>query len=190
MQARPLSRPFGLAGPLSSWTTWSSCGTPPSLVNEMLEASPVAILATSRGPLRITFEQQYPVSPVAPDAAITLFERAAQRVRPGFVVDAAVADEVADICSALDGLPLAIELVASRIRHLSVSALAVSIEQVIASSRIATPTGPIDNGRWREPSGGASTSSTTGAGATSVDLARSLVGSPSMPRRPSWKPAR
>ena len=105
------------------------------LVNEMLEASPVAILATSRGPLRITFEQQYPVSPVAPDAAITLFERAAQRVRPGFVVDAAVADEVADICSALDGLPLAIELVASRIRHLSVSALAVSIEQVIASSR-------------------------------------------------------
>lgn len=101
------------------------------VVAQVLRAAPaVTILATSRSPLRIEGEQEYPLSPfdLPPDSgdigpaalmateAGEFFVRAVQRVRPGFMVTSSNAPAVADICRRLDGLPLALELAAARIK--------------------------------------------------------------------------
>ena len=99
-------------------------GTAPELV----------VLATSRGPLRVMGEQEFPVpalqvasdgdaAVVADSAAGRLFTQQARMVRPGFAITAENAADVAAICRRLDGLPLAIELAASRVRLLAPKAL-------------------------------------------------------------------
>jgi len=100
----------------------------------LLASSPgLRLLNTSREPLRIAAETVWPVPPlaVAPaDAergardteryeAVQLFADRAAAAQPGFAVDAANAAAVAAICRALDGMPLAIELAAARVRVLS-----------------------------------------------------------------------
>jgi predicted ATPase/transcriptional regulator with XRE-family HTH domain len=91
------------------------------------------ILVTSRAPLRIRQERQLPVAPLAlpdltqlPDveamsqyAAVTLFIERAQAVKPEFVLTNDNAQPVAAICTRLDGLPLAIELVSAHVKLLS-----------------------------------------------------------------------
>lgn len=100
------------------------------LVAEMLAGCPqLKVLATSREPLRLRGEQQFPVAPLAlpgpAEAAagaadlvevpsVALFARCARSVRPGFALDRENAAAVAGICIRLDGLPLAIELAAAR----------------------------------------------------------------------------
>ncbi|HEX6473594.1 MAG TPA: adenylate/guanylate cyclase domain-containing protein, partial [Candidatus Limnocylindria bacterium] len=93
-------------------------------VGELLARLPeIRILATSRSPLHVYGEQEYPVPPLdLPDASVAdpeslshfasvaLFVERAMAVRPGFAVDAANAPAIAEICVRLDGLPLAIEL--------------------------------------------------------------------------------
>ncbi|MFB7586791.1 BTAD domain-containing putative transcriptional regulator [Streptomyces sp. NPDC056169] len=76
------------------------------------------ILATSREPLGVPGESVRPVEPLPPDPAHRLFAERARAVRPSFdpTADAATVDE---ICRRLDGLPLAIELAAARLRLLS-----------------------------------------------------------------------
>jgi predicted ATPase/DNA-binding SARP family transcriptional activator len=74
------------------------------------------ILATSREPLGITGESLHPLSVLEIEPAVRLFTDRALAVRPGF----APTDAVARICAALDGLPLAIELAAARLRTLTV----------------------------------------------------------------------
>ncbi|MEZ0074763.1 BTAD domain-containing putative transcriptional regulator [Planotetraspora sp. GP83] len=74
------------------------------------------VLATSREPLGITGENLWPVRALSPSAAARLFADRAAAVRPGFTVDDSNADAVRDVCQALDGLPLAIELAAARMR--------------------------------------------------------------------------
>jgi predicted ATPase/class 3 adenylate cyclase len=104
------------------------------VVAELLSAAPgVTVLATSRRPLRLPGEQEYPVLPlpVQPAAgpggswggAVELFVRHARMVRPSFTLTAANTADVVAICGALDGLPLALELAAARIRVLSPAAL-------------------------------------------------------------------
>ncbi len=101
-------------------------------VGELLAAAPrLWILATSRAPLRLAAEREYPVPPFdAPDAglpfetlvkadAVRLFVARARAVDPGFELDAASASEVARVCERLDGLPLAIELAAARAKLLA-----------------------------------------------------------------------
>ncbi|HWV22730.1 MAG TPA: helix-turn-helix domain-containing protein [Thermomicrobiales bacterium] len=97
----------------------------------------VRILATSRSRLHLRAERILPVSPLTlPDEmphpttmnisgtpAIELFVQRAQAVRPDFCLSDANAQSVAEICRRLDGLPLAIELAASRIRLLSPSTM-------------------------------------------------------------------
>ena len=107
-------------------------------IAELLRRLPDArMLATSRSPLRIYGEQEYAVPPLAlpdprhlPDletlsqfASVALFVERAMAVRPGFMVDAANAPAIAEICVRLDGLPLAIELAAARVRVLTPPAI-------------------------------------------------------------------
>jgi predicted ATPase/DNA-binding SARP family transcriptional activator len=97
----------------------------------LAQAPEVRILATSREPIGITGETLCPVPslPLPPEnipageamgyAAIRLFADRAAAVRPGFAVDEQTAGPVTRICRALDGIPLAIELAAARVRALT-----------------------------------------------------------------------
>ena len=94
------------------------------------------MLVTSRSPLRIRQERQFPVSPLAlpdlarlPDvetvtgySAVTLFLERAQAVKPDFSLTQDNAPTVAALCARLDGLPLAIELISARVKLLSPAA--------------------------------------------------------------------
>jgi predicted ATPase/DNA-binding CsgD family transcriptional regulator/Tfp pilus assembly protein PilF len=99
-------------------------------VASLLHACPaLKVLVTSREPLHISAEHRYPVPPLAlPDLtrlppveylahieAVRLFVTRAQAVDPSFYLTAENAEAVAHICHRLDGLPLAIELAASRV---------------------------------------------------------------------------
>ena len=103
----------------------------------------LVILATSREPLRVRSEQEYPVSPLAlPDAegtaeleelarvpAVALFVARASASDPRFTLTEENAAAVAAICRQLDGLPLAIELAAARTRLLPPPALLARLER-------------------------------------------------------------
>lgn len=80
------------------------------------------ILATSREPLGVPGEAVRPVDPLPPEPAHRLFAERARAVRPDFDLGAESADNpraIAEICRRLDGLPLAIELAAARLRLLT-----------------------------------------------------------------------
>jgi predicted ATPase len=84
----------------------------------LTHSATVTILATSREGLGVVDEQLWPVPSLELDAAVDLFIERAQRVAPGFSVPNA--SVVAEICRRLDGIPLAIELAASRISSMAV----------------------------------------------------------------------
>jgi non-specific serine/threonine protein kinase len=87
------------------------------LLARMLAAAPtVKLLATSRIPLRLYGEHMVRVPPLHLPSAVELFTARARAVRPDFAPDDGQLAAVAEICTALDGLPLAIELAAARIR--------------------------------------------------------------------------
>jgi predicted ATPase/class 3 adenylate cyclase len=90
----------------------------------LVDRAPAAVvLATSRVPLRLRAERQFPVGALAVPDAVRLFAERATAVRPTFSADRDDAGAVAEICRRLDGLPLAIELAAARIRVLPPRAL-------------------------------------------------------------------
>ncbi|MFF5566652.1 BTAD domain-containing putative transcriptional regulator [Streptomyces sp. NPDC012623] len=90
-----------------------------ALAHELLAHCPgLTILATSREPLGVPGEVVRPVGPLAPDPAHRLFAERARAVRPDFD-PAEDTEAVAEICRRLDGLPLAIELAAARLRLLT-----------------------------------------------------------------------
>ncbi|MBB5958112.1 putative ATPase [Saccharothrix tamanrassetensis] len=107
-------------------------GAVAALVRALLTRCPrLRVLATSREPLGLTGETLLPLEPLAtaaPDVsqapAVRLFADRAAAVRPGFAVDGSTVDAVAAICAALDGLPLAIELAAARLRQFTVAEIA------------------------------------------------------------------
>ncbi|WP_328739699.1 AAA family ATPase [Streptomyces erythrochromogenes] len=89
------------------------------LAERLLTQCPgVQILATSREPLGVPGETVRPVEPLPPDPAHQLFADRGAAARAGFTVDEDPA-AVAEICARLDGLPLAIELAAARLRLLT-----------------------------------------------------------------------
>ncbi|MGW6416875.1 BTAD domain-containing putative transcriptional regulator [Streptomyces sp. NPDC055055] len=91
------------------------------LVRRLLAAAPgLRVLATGREALGITGESLLPLGALEPGTAEELFVRRGAAVRPGFDGHA----RVAELCAALDGLPLAVELAAARLRTLSVDELA------------------------------------------------------------------
>jgi predicted ATPase/transcriptional regulator with XRE-family HTH domain len=115
-----------------------------ALVSELLAGSPgLSILATSRALLRVAAEQAFPVEPlglpgmkqnlhvddITEAAAVRLFVQRVRAVRPSFSLTEQNAADVASICRRLDGLPLAIELAAARVRLLSLAALRALLEE-------------------------------------------------------------
>jgi predicted ATPase/class 3 adenylate cyclase/DNA-binding CsgD family transcriptional regulator len=92
-----------------------------ALVDALLGAAPgLKLLATSREPIGVPGEVSWRVPSLSlTDEAIDLFTDRARRARPDFAVTDDNATVVAEICTRLDGLPLAIELAAARVRALS-----------------------------------------------------------------------
>ena len=117
------------------------------LLVELLQACPqVKILVTSRAVLHVSGEHEFPVPPLAlPDphhlpsppggealaqyGAVALFLQRAQAVQPDFQLTNTNARAVAEVCARLDGLPLAIELAAARIKLLPPKALLARLGQ-------------------------------------------------------------
>jgi len=104
------------------------------VLTQLLASCPgLKIVVTSREPLHVSGEQEFPVPPLAlPDRnaqhsledlarseAIVLFLHRAKAVRPEFALDEDIGPSVAEICLHLDGLPLGIELAAARIKSIS-----------------------------------------------------------------------
>jgi predicted ATPase/class 3 adenylate cyclase len=117
----------------------------PVVAHLLREASRIKVLATSRVPLRISGEQEFPIPPLSvpsdgrPDAedaadspAVRLFVERATAARPDFQLTDDNAAAVVDIVRRLDGLPLAIELAASRLRAVSVEALRDRLDRRLA----------------------------------------------------------
>ena len=113
------------------------------LSRTMLESNPrMKVLATSREPLRVTGETTYPVPPlpvpdllpasaveaIAQNDAVRLFVDRAVAAQPAFQVISRNAMAVAEICRRLDGIPLAIELAAARVRALPVDTIASRLD--------------------------------------------------------------
>ena len=90
----------------------------------------VQAILSSRAPLRVSAEREYPVPELAETDAVALFVERAQAVKPGFELNGD-ASAVAEICRRLDGLPLAIELAAARARILSPPALLERLGQML-----------------------------------------------------------
>ena len=80
--------------------------------------SHVRLLATSREPLGVAGETVYRLRPLAGDAAVELFVDRARRADPRFAPDPAALETIAHICRKLDGIALAVELAAARVRLL------------------------------------------------------------------------
>ena len=105
----------------------------------------LSLLATSREPLGLSGEREYPVPPLdLPDPAhlpaieglsqyeaVSLFVERAMAVQPGFQVTNENAPAVAEICARLDGLPLAIELAAARVKILAPQALLARLDRAL-----------------------------------------------------------
>jgi predicted ATPase/transcriptional regulator with XRE-family HTH domain len=118
------------------------------LVGELLAAAPgLKVLATSRRPLHLSGEQEFVVAPLALPprgrdaqasactadltqyAAVQLFIARALAVKADFVVTDATAAAIAEICHRLDGLPLAIELAAARVKLIPPQALLTRLKR-------------------------------------------------------------
>ncbi|SUA73214.1 Regulatory protein AfsR [Nocardia otitidiscaviarum] len=113
------------------------------LTEQLLRSVPgLRILATSREPLGVSGEAVYPVAalelPYSPAdigvaalpkfSAVRLFTARAAAASPGFAIDAGNAAAVATICRRLDGIPLALELAAARVRAFGVRELAARMD--------------------------------------------------------------
>jgi predicted ATPase/class 3 adenylate cyclase len=118
--------------------------TAATTVSALLESAPeLKVVTSSRAPLRISGEQEFPIPPLelpdperlpsleilAQSDAVRLFIERARAVRPAFLVTAENAAAVAEICVRLDGLPLAIELAAARVKLLTPQAMLPRLRQ-------------------------------------------------------------
>ncbi|MFJ6675130.1 BTAD domain-containing putative transcriptional regulator [Actinosynnema sp. NPDC091369] len=114
-----------------------------ALVSRLLRAVPgLRVLATSQEPLGLAFETVWAVPPLDLSDSVTLFAARAAAAAPGFAVTPDTAPVVEAICRRLDGLPLAVELAATRVRGLGVTALLDRLDdrfRVLASGHRDAP---------------------------------------------------
>ncbi len=106
----------------------------------LMTCGDLRLLATSREPLAVPGEVQFALAPLdAPPAdaapgevpaydAVQLFLDRAHAVLPAFTLDAATAPQVAEVCRRLDGIPLAIELAAARVKTLAIGEIAARLD--------------------------------------------------------------
>jgi predicted ATPase/DNA-binding SARP family transcriptional activator len=91
------------------------------LIDRLLDASTgLRVLATSQLPLGVDGETIYQVEPLTEADSVVLFTTRATEIRPRWLPGVDGPDEIANLCRSLDGLPLAIELAAARVKSLSV----------------------------------------------------------------------
>ena len=123
---------------------------PASVVSSLLDACPnVTVLATSRIAVRVSGEQEMPVptmsSPSADDDcedpavlmehdSVALFQQRAAAVKPGFTITAENCAAVAALCGRLDGLPLAIEIAAARVKLLPPASIVERLGDVLGTA--------------------------------------------------------
>ena len=112
--------------------------------DELLRSCPnLTILATSREPLGVEGEVAWRVPSLDPASARRLFADRATQVRPGFELAGAADDAVVEICRRLDGMPLAIELAAARVRMMTPEQIADGLEDrfrlLTSSARTPVP---------------------------------------------------
>jgi predicted ATPase/DNA-binding CsgD family transcriptional regulator len=130
------------------------------LLVALLQACPaLKMLVTSRARLRVSGEHEFCVQPLAlPDlhllpehvalleyAAVALLLQRAQAIKPDFLLTAGNTRDIAEICLRLDGLPLAIELAAARLKLLSPQALLARL-----SHRLQVLTGGVQDAPTRQ----------------------------------------
>lgn len=89
----------------------------------------LSVLITSQRPLRAGWERQFRLAPLPIGAAVELFARRAAAVSPGFTLNDDNVEAATAICRAVDGLPLAVELAAARIRLMTPAELAARFGQ-------------------------------------------------------------
>ncbi len=111
------------------------------LADDLLGACPgLSVLATSREALGIPGEALVPVGPLPDDDAARLFADRAEAARPGLALDDGL---VRDLCRRLDGMPLALELAAARLRTLGLGQVVARLDDRFAlltgGSRVALP---------------------------------------------------
>ncbi|MCC6198099.1 MAG: helix-turn-helix transcriptional regulator [Burkholderiales bacterium] len=106
------------------------------------KAAGVAFIVTSQVPLRIHGEYVYRLEPLAARPAFDLFVARATAADRRFAASAAHADTIAAICAQLDGMPLAIELAAARVRELGVAVLRESLAERFRMIASKARTGP------------------------------------------------
>jgi len=119
-------------------------GAAPDLA-ELVSRCPAAhLICTSRAPLKVGAEAEFPLPPLelpSQDAtsvealihcpSVALFVQRAEKVKPGFALTAANSAAVASICRGLDGLPLALELAAARVRILEPAVLLQRLDHAL-----------------------------------------------------------
>ncbi len=100
-----------------------------ALAETLVETVPgLRLIATSREPFGVAGEVLMSVGPLAVPAAVELFVDRARAVRPGFTADGHTLPVINDICDRLDGLPLAVELAAARLRSFTLATLAERLD--------------------------------------------------------------
>jgi non-specific serine/threonine protein kinase len=116
----------------------------PQIAELVARCPGLQVIATSRAPLKIGAETELPLPPLelpgtgampldalAICPSVALFVQRAEKVRPGFALDGGNAAAVAAICRRLDGLPLALELAAARVRVLAPAALLSRLDHAL-----------------------------------------------------------
>ncbi|TYR63957.1 ATP-binding protein [Streptomyces parvus] len=99
------------------------------LVTDLLRRAPgLQVLAAGRCPLRVDGERTYPLAPMSDGDAVELFTERARGVRPGWEPATDERAAVLELCHRLDGIPLALELAAGRLRALSVEQVLLRLD--------------------------------------------------------------
>ena len=114
------------------------------MIESLLHACPrLRVLATSREPLGVAGEVAWRVPSLDSSTAVALFVERAQQARPGFVPDAEAWAAIGQIADRLDGIPLALELAAARVRMMHPTRIAAALDDrfrlLTGGSRTAMP---------------------------------------------------
>ncbi|MFE0251722.1 ATP-binding protein [Streptomyces sp. NPDC059010] len=136
-EAGPLAGIVGALGPGPALLVLDNCEQVVSGVADLARAlvsmtRNVSVLTTSRAPLGLTSEAVHPLPELDAATTVELFVQRARAARPDVELPA---DAVADLCRRLDGLPLATELAAARVRVMSVAEMARRLEDRFALLR-------------------------------------------------------